>query len=158
MFVTFGELWVLPEGRRLTLEDIQTLFEKLFALLWKFRFFDREQLSLLRRDPLLAARYQEIQTQRLGEQERYFQRYIDDGVFVFDNPDHFRNLITACWILSTNWLSFVEISGETIQAGHIQHGINMIFVIIRPYLAEPHQHALAHVSTRHENLDKDIFL
>ncbi|MEM6429190.1 MAG: TetR/AcrR family transcriptional regulator [Deinococcota bacterium] len=157
MFATFGELWVLPEGRQLTLEDLHDLLTRLFTLLWRFRFFDREQLSLLRRDPLLAARYQEIQVQRLGEQARYFQKYIDDGVLVFDNPDHFRSIITACWILSNNWLSFVETGGETVQPDHIQQGIDMIFVVIRPYLAELYQHALAHVSPAHADLDKDVF-
>ncbi|MEM7739018.1 MAG: TetR/AcrR family transcriptional regulator, partial [Deinococcota bacterium] len=157
MFVVFGELWVLPEARQLNLEDLQNLFVRLFTLLWQFRFFDREQLSLMRRDPLLAARYQEIQAQRLGEQERYFQRYIDDGVLITEDPDHYRSLITACWILSNNWLGFVEMSGETVKPDHIYRGIDMIFVVISPYLATSHQQNLSHVLARHDILDKDIF-
>ena len=56
MFGAFGDVWRLPEDRPVTLADAEATMHALFGVLWRFRFFYREQLALMRRDPLLAAR------------------------------------------------------------------------------------------------------
>lgn len=60
MVGAFGEVWALPQNRKVTLADVQNTMSRLFEVLWRFRFFYREQLALLRRDPELSARHQQM--------------------------------------------------------------------------------------------------
>lgn len=137
MFTAFGEVWVLPHDRKVTLIDVQNTMSRLFAVLWRFRFFYREQLALMRRDPELSVRHQQMQGQRIGEQERFFLRFVEDGVFkVPEDPSHFRAIITACWVIANNWLSFVETSGEAVEPAQLERGVDLIFRVMEPYLSE----------------------
>ncbi len=137
MFSTFGDIWVLPEDRTVTLTDAEATIHALFGVLWRFRFFYREQLALMRRDPLLAARHQEMQRQRLGEQERFFGRFVEDGVYqMTDDSSHFRAVLTACWVVANNWLSFVETSGETVEPAQLGRGVDLILRLLEPFLSE----------------------
>ena len=136
MFSAFGVVWVLPHDRKVTLIDLQHTVSRLFAVLWRFRFFYREQLALMRRDPELAARHQQMQEQRIGEQEQFFLRFVEDGVFkVPEDPSHFRAIITACWVIANNWLSFVETSGEVVEPAQLERGVDLIFRVMEPYLS-----------------------
>ncbi len=137
MFTAFGEVWVLPNDRKVTLADVQNTISQLFEVLWRFRFFYREQLALMRRDPELAARHQQMQGQRIGEQELFFQRFVEDGVFKEpEDPSNFRAIITACWVVANNWLSFVETSGEAVGTAQSGRGVDLILRIMEPYLSE----------------------
>lgn len=137
MFTAFGEVWVLPDDRKVTLADVQDTMSQLFAVLWRFRFFYREQLALMRRDPELSARHQQMQAQRIGEQEQFFLRFVEDGVLnVPEDPSHFRAIITACWVIANNWLSFVETSGEAVEPAQLGRGVDLILRIMEPYLSE----------------------
>ena len=137
MFDAFGEVWVLPHDREVTLEDVQKTMSRLFEVLWRFRFFYREQLALMRRDPELSARHQQMQAQRIGEQEQFFVRFVEDGVFkVPEDPSHFRAIITACWVIANNWLSFVETSGEAVEPAQLERGVDLILRVMEPYLSE----------------------
>ena len=137
MFSAFGEVWVLPEDRPVTLADVEETMHALFGVLWRFRFFYREQLALMRRDPALAARHQEMQRQRIGEQEQFFGRFVEDGVFrVPADPSHLRTVITACWVVANNWLSFVETSGEAVEQAQLGRGVHLILQLMEPHLSE----------------------
>lgn len=137
MFSSFGDVWVLPVDRPVTLADAQETMRALFGVLWRFRFFYREQVALMRRDPALAARHQQMQVQRIGEQELFFGRFVEDGVFrVPENPSHFRAVITACWVVANNWLSFVETSGEAVEPSQLGRGVDLILRLMEPFLSE----------------------
>ena len=137
MFEAFGKVWVLPHDRKVTLADVQNTISQLFEVLWHFRFFYREQLALMRRDPKLAVRHQQMQEQRIGEQERFFLRFVEDGVFKEpEDPSNFRAIITGCWVIANNWLSFVETSGEVVETVQLERGVDLILQIMEPYLAE----------------------
>lgn len=137
MFDAFGDVWVLPADRPVTLADAQGTMHALFDVLWRFRFFYREQLALMRRDPLLAARHQQMQLQRIGEQEQFFGRFVEDGVFrVPEDSSLLRATITACWVVANNWLSFVETSGEVVEPSQLGRGVDLILRLMEPFLSE----------------------
>jgi AcrR family transcriptional regulator len=50
-------VWQLPRGRQPTPSDLATILETSFHLHWRFRFFGRELLALMTRDPELRERY-----------------------------------------------------------------------------------------------------
>ena len=137
MFDAFGDVWVLPDDRPVTLADAEETMHALFGVLWRFRFFYREQLALMRRDPELSARHQQMQAQRIGEQEQFFGRFVEDGVFkVPEDPSRLRATITACWVVANNWLSFVETSGEAVEPSQLGRGVDLILRLMEPFLSE----------------------
>ena len=136
MIEAFDKVWTLPEERRVTLTDLRNTLAAVFDVLWRYRFFYREQVALLRRDPELAARHKEIQAQRVAEQEAYFGRFVTDGVLVTPaDPTHLRTLITAGWVIANNWLTFVEASGERVEPGQLRRGTDLILRVLEPYLS-----------------------
>ena len=145
MFREFDEVWTLPDDRDVTLDDAQKTVHTIFDVLWHFRFFYREALALMRRDPGLAERHQQMQLQRIGEQERFFGRFAEDGILnVPDDPSRFRAVITACWIVANNWLAFVETSGKPVEPTQLARGVDLILRVLEPYLTDNARTALSH--------------
>ena len=136
MFGAFGEVWVLPRDRAVTLDDVPRTVHTIFGVLWRFRFFYREALALTRRDPALGERHRQMQVQRIGEQEKFFRRFAEDGVLKPGDSEQLRAVITACWIIANNWLSFVETSGETVDSAQLGRGVDLILRVLEPYLAD----------------------
>jgi AcrR family transcriptional regulator len=140
MIVAFDTVWILPHKRPVTLADLQQTVQQIFEIHWRFRFFYREQLALLRRDPQLANRHQQIQQQRLGQQTQFFKRFVADGVLQLPPGDTlddsvFLAHLTAGWIITNHWLSFIEASGETIVPAQKQRGVDLLLRLLAPYLS-----------------------
>lgn len=137
MIVEWGEVWVLPEDGEPDLGDLRVMMEKNLVLEWKYRFFYREVLALMRRDPELARQHQAIQRERLGEQEMFFEHFIEAGILREpEDPATLPALIKACWLIAGNWLSFLEISGEPTSLEKMREGFDVILQLFRPYLTE----------------------
>jgi len=134
MQAEFEAVW-LTQSSPVTLADLQGALRRSFEILWNFRFFYREQLALLRCDPLLKQRYQDIQALRFEQQTAFFNQFIRDGVIRMPSePEKLRQILTAAWIISTQWLAFLEINGEQISSAHHHQGVKLIFAVIEPYL------------------------
>ncbi len=137
MFVAWGEVWVLPEDRPLGVGDVRALLSKNFELQWRYRFFYREQIALLRRDPELARSYRDIQRERLGEQELFLGGFVEAGVMrAPEDPETLPALVKAGWIVATNWLSFLEAGGREVGADQMEEGADVVLQFFRPYLTE----------------------
>jgi Bacterial transcriptional repressor len=52
-----GNSDTLPQDREPTLTDLQVMVERNFSVLWEYRFFYRELVALMRRDPEFGRRY-----------------------------------------------------------------------------------------------------
>jgi AcrR family transcriptional regulator len=130
----FEAIW-LTATDRVTLADLRQSLCRSFEILWRYRFFYREQLALFRNDPLLQQRHQEIQALRLDQQSAFLKQFIRDGVIRMPaDPAKLKQILTATWILTTQWLAYLEMSGEQISDKHHQQGIDLIFAVIAPYL------------------------
>ncbi|MGV7801887.1 TetR/AcrR family transcriptional regulator, partial [Mycobacterium kansasii] len=77
----------------------------------QYRFFYRELIPLMRADPELKVVHQQIQTQRIGELQQFFQVFVDAGVFRLPESVAMESLLTSCWIISNYWLSHLESGG-----------------------------------------------
>jgi AcrR family transcriptional regulator len=136
MFVAWGEVWVLPDDRPLGVGDVRELLRRNFELQWRYRFFYREQIALLRRDPELARNYREIQRERLGEQELFMRGFVGAGVMREpEDPETLPALVRAGWIVATNWLSFLEAGGHEVGEDQMEEGADVILQFFRPYLS-----------------------
>ncbi|WP_391575053.1 TetR/AcrR family transcriptional regulator [Cohnella sp.] len=136
MYAEWNPVWELPD------EPVtrQTLHDRLlrnFEILWQYRFFYREAVALLQADERLKRKHIRMTESRMAEQDRFAHRFVVDGVLRF--PEGFadvRKLITACWIVANNWLAFLEMNGEAVDARSFGEGLELIWTILGPYLAE----------------------
>jgi len=136
MYVEWDPVWSLPSDpvTRATLRD---RLLRNFEIHWEYRFFYREAVALLLANESLRQKHVRMTESRMIDQELFVQRFVLDGVLRFpERFDGVRKLITACWIVANNWLAFLEMNGTAVDARRIQEGLELIWAILNPYLAD----------------------
>ncbi|WP_413380967.1 TetR/AcrR family transcriptional regulator [Alkalihalobacillus sp. 1P02AB] len=138
MIQEWDSVWQVPNSNWLpSFEDLKSIIRASFQLEWKYRFFYRELIVLMKMDPLLKDRHQQIQEQRMTEQKKFFQYFIDAGVLsISQGESQVQDLLKISWIISNYWLAFLETSGEEVSEEKIEQGIQLIMTVIQPYLNE----------------------
>ena len=137
MIAAWGELFTLPDDRAPALADLQHMFKGNFAVLWDYRFFYRELIALMQRDPELKRRYQVVRQQGFANIDGMFRRFAAAGLIrVPDDPTVVPNLASICWIIGDFWLPFVELDGELVGPERAQEGVNLMMQVLRPYLTD----------------------
>ncbi|WP_458125322.1 TetR/AcrR family transcriptional regulator [Paenibacillus sp. Z3-2] len=136
MIQEWDMVWQVPVSNwQPTLEDLKSIIRYTFQLQWKYRFFYRELIVLMKMDPLLKDRHQRIQGQRMDEQKEFIQLFIEVGVLRLpEDPSQMDSLLTICWIISNYWLAFLETNNETVSKEQMEQGIQLIMTVIGPYI------------------------
>lgn len=117
------------------------------ALAWEYRFFERELLALLRADPELHAAYAEVYERRLGEWLAFGAQLVAQGMMREPRPPRtLSDLVIAVWLIATNWLSFLDVTGDPQDPLQVARGGDLILVALDPYLT-------AQARRQFENLD-----
>jgi AcrR family transcriptional regulator len=133
----FDALWLLPLDHALRLEDLQALIRASFEIQWRYRFFSREQVALIRRDPILGQRLQENYQQRMRQQKALVQHLTDGGVLRPPQTEtELDELLAACWIVNENWVTFLEATGQPVTYEQFQTGSQIIARILEPLVIE----------------------
>lgn len=124
-----------------TLEHMAEMFVRQLQLIAKYRFFYREIADLLRQDELLRQRYSENRARRLVEIERFFRSLGDHGLMqVPQDARRLRSIIDVTWIVSENWLNYLDYDDREMNVASIIAGYYEILEVLRPYLcADPQQ-------------------
>ncbi len=138
MYAEWDPVWTLPdEPVRVTEKTLRERLLRNFEILWEYRFFYREAVALLLVDERLKRKHVRMTESRMQDQERFAHRFVVDGVLRFpEGSADVRKLITACWIVANNWLAFLEMNGEAVDARSFGEGLELIWAILRPYLTE----------------------
>ena len=119
-----------------TLEHMAAMFVRQLQLIVKYRFFYREQPDLLRQDALLRRRYCENRQRRLEVIGKFMHALADRGLMRLpSDARRLRSIVEVTWILSENWVNYIEYQGEQMSAGAIQEGYAAILEVLRPYLS-----------------------
>jgi len=42
-----------------------------------------------------------------------------------------------CWLISEFWLASIEVRGETVDAGQMEHGVALILQVLDPFIVTP---------------------
>ncbi len=130
----WDELYVQPEGVVFTAETLRQILRRNFELVWRYRFFYRELVALLRHDRELAKRYRTIQRARQAQQLQWFEQWVVAGQVPHSvQPADAEALLTISWLISDYWLSFLESGGESVNADQIQLGVDLIMHVYAPY-------------------------
>ncbi len=134
-FAHWDAMYSLPHDRMPTLADLQELVRATFAVGWDYRFIYRELIALLRRDSALQQRWVEVRARGFSGFHELVALFVAAGV-LRDPADSavVSRLADLCWLISEFWLASVEVSGQTVDAAQIQHGIALMLQVLDPFI------------------------
>ena len=124
-----------------TLEHMAEMFVRQLQLILRYRFFYRELANLLRADRVLRARYATNRERRLKAIEQFF-RALSAGklMSIPEDAQRLRSIVDATWIISENWLNYIEFDDRKVTPESILAGYYQILEVLRPYLcADPRE-------------------
>jgi AcrR family transcriptional regulator len=118
-----------------TLEHMAAMFVRQLQLILKYRFFYRELPELLHQDPQLRRRFAHNRERRLREVERFMHALANRGLMRLPpDPRRVRSIIDVTWIVSENWVNYLEYHDRELSADTILAGYYEILEVLRPYL------------------------
>lgn len=122
-----------------TLEHMAAMFVRQLHLILDYRFFYREMADLLRSDRLLRRRFARNRERRLAEIEKFFGALASRGLMNLPaDPRRLRSIVDITWIVSENWLNYVEYHDRELTVEAVVAGYDQILEVLRPYLiADP---------------------
>ncbi|WP_299432316.1 TetR/AcrR family transcriptional regulator [uncultured Meiothermus sp.] len=133
---TWDEVFSPGVEHPLTLSDLERLVQTNYEVMWRYRFFYREWMALLPKDPLLASQYQKVRKRGFEGFKELFKGFVVAGILQPTEAKNLHQLTQICWILSDFWLPFVELGGESIQSRHLQQGVCLMRQVLKPHLKE----------------------
>ena len=133
-FARADRLYALPDDRLPTLDDLQRLVRATFAMSWDFRFIYRELITILRRDPELQARWVAVRARGFAGFHELVAQFVAAGVLRDPaDPAVVTRLAELCWLVSEFWLASVEVSGQTVGAAQLDHGVALMLQVLTPF-------------------------
>ncbi len=127
--------WVADEDGSLALDNFFNAMTATQAMLVNYKFFQMELSILLGNDPELATQYRKSRKARFKEIEAFFEYLIESGSM--RRPDNKRTLpqlIRIGWLIGDYWLDFLNIEGLPLNEKNIGEGIELIRVLLSPYM------------------------
>jgi AcrR family transcriptional regulator len=118
-----------------TLADLDALLSLSFQLIWRYRFFYQEFVSLCMRDPDLADQYRILRQHGQTSFGKLVALFGEHGVFRRLSETETQDLADLSWLLTEFWLPYLQLGGEAPGEEHIQRGIALFRALLRPYLA-----------------------
>jgi AcrR family transcriptional regulator len=135
------DLWELGAGERADLARLRAGLARGMELAWQYRFSERELLALLRADPRLRASYRDAYERRLAQWVAFGEQLADRGIIRPPRPPAtIADLAVAVWLIGGNWLPFLEITGDPLDARQVARGGDIVLAVLAPYLAGPEDH------------------
>jgi AcrR family transcriptional regulator len=126
-----------------SLADLRQLLDANLALIWEYRFFQRELLSLLRADPELREQYTQIYQQRLSQWSDLGTKLIGAGlVRPFPSEHAQRQLMLTIWLVAENWLAFQELTGgiadhtDQLTPADLAEAADLVLALLTPQLTD----------------------
>ncbi len=118
-----------------TLAHMAAMFVRQLQLIRNYRFFYREMAGLLRRDKLLRRRFAHNRERRLADLEKFFGALAERGLMKLPaEPRRLRSIVDITWIISENWLNYVEYHDRELTVAAVVAGYDEILEVLRPYL------------------------
>ncbi|HNB53134.1 MAG TPA: TetR/AcrR family transcriptional regulator [Anaerolineales bacterium] len=136
LFNEYDVIYAQPNAP-FTLDSLRILMRLGFDITWKYRFFFRELGALLRHDPLLAARFREIQEQRLEDQKIFIRQLAEANCVPLPlSPEELHRITLVGWVLANTWLSYVESLGQEINDTTLNEAVEVMVQHYKPYFPE----------------------
>lgn len=137
LFTAWDKAFQLPLDRTPSLSDLETMITANYQIIWQFRFAYRELAVVLRNDPQLQARYQDVRKQGYAGFAALINAYAAAGVIHQPADQEELNTLTElCWIVSEQWPVNLELNGRSLDAEGIIEGTNLMRWVLRPLLKD----------------------
>lgn len=133
MTIDMDELWSGLVTPTIPLEE---MLERLIQQMWEYRFFQREQLALMNNDPLLLKKNHEVRKRKREKLETFMSGLVSADILrqPLDEAT-IPVLASVIWIISENWLAFLELEGKNVSRKNVRAGTRLILQVIKPYLS-----------------------
>ncbi|GEM46541.1 TetR/AcrR family transcriptional regulator [Deinococcus cellulosilyticus] len=128
----WDEIYRLPAEP--TFADINTMLVRNYQMLWEYRFFYRETLSLLQQDPELEQHYRQVRARGQQDFHALCDMLIEKGLMHSLPPERITMLAEACWMITDFWPTHLELSGRTLSQDTIEQGIGLMWMVLEPHL------------------------
>jgi AcrR family transcriptional regulator len=120
-----------------SLDQLAFMFYRELRLMWRYRFFYRELVQLLRDDDVLRRRFDELRKRRVEDGQKFLHALVAHGhLRALGHPDEFELLTTNTWLLTNHWLNFVETTGGQMDRTALLRGFRVMLHMVRPYVTE----------------------
>jgi len=127
----------LQQDRAPTLTDLRGMLEETYSVLWGYRFFYREFVALLRRDPELGRSYREVREGGLANTEFLLGSFVAGGILREpEDAEALPDLAKLFWLIVEFWLPFVEMGEEAVGPERSREGVGLMMRILKPYMTE----------------------
>jgi AcrR family transcriptional regulator len=137
MMAAWETTFELPQDRAPTLTDLRGMLEETYLVLWEYRFFYREFVALLRRDPELGRSYREVREGGLANTEFLLGSFVAGGILREpEDPEALPDLAKLFWLIVEFWLPFVEMGEEAVGPERSREGVGLMMRILKPYMTE----------------------
>ena len=137
MIAAWEAMAEVPQDRAPTLSDLRGVLEETYEVLWEYRFFYREFVALLRRDPELGRRYREVRGRGLANTELLLEGFVASEVLREpEDPTALPELARLFWLIVEFWLPFVEMGGEAVGPERSQEGVGLMMQVLKPHMTE----------------------
>lgn len=135
MIAAWAVVYSLPDDRPPIVEDLGHMLRGNFEVAWEYRFFYRELVSLMQRDPQLRATYQAVRENGFTNIYRLFGYFVSAQVLRPPTPPTtLEDIAELCWMVGDFWLTSVELGGAPVTPEQMQRGVHVMLQILQPYL------------------------
>jgi AcrR family transcriptional regulator len=126
-----------------TVHHMLEMFDRHLALIWHYRFFYREMMALLAVDEGLRQHFSRDRRNRTLVITKFFQALIGNDVLTGPrDAKTLKNLVTASWIVSDNWINYVAVESTALYPDCVSAGYELVIDLFRPYLSAKTQAVL----------------
>ena len=137
MIAAWEAMAEVPQDRAPTLSDLRGMLEETYEVLWEYRFFYREFVALLRRDPELARSYREVREGGLANTEFLLESFVAGGILREpEDQKALPELAKLFWLIVEFWLPFVEMGEEAVGPERSQEGVGLMMQVLKPHMTE----------------------
>ena len=136
MYAIWDKGLPMPQDHAPTLDDLKTVVEANYQIIWEYRFAYRELVALLRQDAELRQGFLAVRQRGFDGFYKLFSAFVASGVFrTPDDPQALINLQEVCWLISEFWVTNLEVNGRSVNETEMQHGIKLMLRVLQPYQA-----------------------
>ena len=127
---------ITPSGSILpgSLEALDQAFRQITEAEWEYRFLQKEMVTLIEQDPLLKDLFLERQNARIVGIESCIRAMIELGLVCSLDEAMIGRLTQVIWLVAIFWNPYLMLKGEPVTRARISEGIELIRLVISPYL------------------------
>ena len=132
----WSSVYRFVEGKVFTLSLGWDFLVGHYEMLWKYRFFSREIVALIQKDPLLGEKQFAIYAQRMKQLEEILLNAEKDDFLNFGGDRALiEKVLTIIMVISNQFLIHLESVGADVTRQELNKGAELVLQVLYPYFA-----------------------